>query len=151
MMICCAPVLSVTNSVTVLPAFKSVVPVMVGVLSLVSAGTSTVMLGGVESTADVDAVTGSTADRSTDVEETTVVVSYPASAIVASPLRSMDTNPLFPLPAPVPASAVAPAAAASNAFVGSTPSRIFCCSCAISLDVELFTVTTSVAAVCGKS
>ena len=44
------------------------------------------------------------------------VVSYPASAIVALPTRSIDMNPPFPLPGPAPpASAGTPAAAASNA------------------------------------
>ena len=50
---CFGPVLGVTVMVTTLPAGASVVPVMVGVVSLLMAGTLTLMLGGVRSTLTV--------------------------------------------------------------------------------------------------
>ena len=48
-MVCSLPSLSVIINVTVLPTGASVVPVIVGVVSFVRAGASTVMTGGVVS------------------------------------------------------------------------------------------------------
>ena len=53
--VCTAPSAPVTVSVTTVPAGRSVVPVMVGVLSLVSAGASTESEGAVRSSTPLSA------------------------------------------------------------------------------------------------
>ena len=137
------PLASVTTRVTVLPAGASVVPVRVGVRSLVLSGAETVMTGAVRSTSSSSLLCASTSGAAS----AGFALSKPALEMVASPVRSIVTKPPLPLapatPPALPAAGAPPAADASNALVGSVPSRIACCKAAMSSGVPAFASTAS--------
>ncbi|MNJ27004.1 hypothetical protein D3C77_215000 [compost metagenome] len=130
--VCWLPLASVTTRVTVLPGAASVVPVRVGVLSLMLSGADTVMVGAVRSRSSSSSSCASTSGAASSG----LAESKPALEMVASPVLSMVMKPPLPLapatPPTLPAAGAPPAADASNAWVGSVPARIACCRAAMS-------------------
>ena len=130
--VCWLPLISVTTRVTVLPAAASVVPVRVGVRSLVSSGAETVMTGAVRSSSSSSLLCAS----ASGAVASGLALSKPALAMVASPVLSMVMKPPLPLapatPPTLPAAGAPPAADASNAWVGSVPCKMACCRAAMS-------------------
>ncbi|MNZ97810.1 hypothetical protein D3C78_1170690 [compost metagenome] len=130
--VCWLPLASVTTRVTVLPGAASVVPVRVGVLSLMLSGADTVMVGAVRSRSS----SSSSCASASGAASSGLAESKPAVEMVASPVLSMVMKPPLPLapatPPTLPAAGAPPAADASNVWVGSVPARIACCRAAMS-------------------
>ncbi|MNH04018.1 hypothetical protein D3C79_632940 [compost metagenome] len=129
------------------------VPVSVGVLSLVLSGADTVMTGAVRS------AFSSSPPRASAMTPISpgLAVSKPAAAMVTSPVRSMLTKPPLPLepstPPMLPAAGAPPAAEASKAWVGSVPASMACCKAATSSGVPAgpFCVSKEASSAAGSS
>ena len=78
--VCCTPLLSVTTIVMRLPGAASVVPVMVGVVSRVSSGALTVIVGAVVSSSAESLPSGEVLPAGSVMVATTVIVSPSAGA-----------------------------------------------------------------------